>query len=102
MLNPSRRQLEAVVRDPEGRTIARCLVRRGRYLLGQDRKNEIVIDEPSISSKHARLTVVSDDEFYIEDLESANGTLVAGAAARDMIRIESGSRVQLGGCTLDF
>jgi hypothetical protein len=60
MLNASRRHLEAIVRDPEGRQVARCLVRRGRYIIGQDRKNEIVIDEGSVSARHARLTVVSD------------------------------------------
>jgi pSer/pThr/pTyr-binding forkhead associated (FHA) protein len=76
MLHPSRRQLEAVVRNSEGRAIARCLLRRGRYVLGQEHKSEIAIDEPSVSASHARLTVLNDEEFFIEDLGSANGTLV--------------------------
>ena len=102
MLNPSRRNLEAVVRDPEGRQIARCLVRRGRYIIGQDRKNEIVVEEDSVSGRHARLTVVSEHEFYIEDLESANGTSIDGHHAGSPIKIEAGSRIQLGLCTLDL
>jgi serine/threonine protein kinase len=102
MLNASRRNLEAIVRDPEGRQVARCLVRRGRYIIGQDRKNEIVVDETSVSARHARLTVVNDHEFYIEDLESANGTSVNGRHAGGPTRVDAGARVQLGLCTLDL
>jgi serine/threonine-protein kinase len=102
MLHPARRQLEAVVRDPEGRAIARCLLRRGRYVLGQERKNEIAIDEPSVSACHARLTVVNDDEFFIEDLGSANGTLVNDQPADASVRLDTSARVRLGACTLDF
>jgi serine/threonine protein kinase len=102
MLNASRRNLEAIVRDPEGRQIARCLVRRGRYIIGQDRKNEIVVDETSVSARHARLTVVNDHEFYIEDLESANGTSVNGRHAGGPTKVEAGARIQLGLCTLEL
>ena len=102
MLHPSRRQLEAIVRDPEGRQISRCLVQRGRYILGSDHGNEILVDDPSVSGKHARLTVVSDDEFYIEDRTSANGTLIDGKPAEGLARITLESRVQLGGCTFEF
>lgn len=102
MLSSVRRPLEAVVRDPDGRQIARCLIRRGRYIIGQERKNEIVVEEPSVSSRHARLTVVSEDEMFIEDLESANGTLVADLIAEGPTPIFPGARVTLGRCTLDF
>ncbi len=102
MLTSSRRQLEAVIRDSEGRTVARCLVRRGRYIIGQDKKNEIRVDEVSVSSRHARLTVVNDDEIFIEDMESANGTLVEGKPAAGLTRIPPDGHVQIGLCTLAF
>lgn len=102
MLNPSRRNLEAVVRDAEGRQLARCLVRRGRYIIGQERKNEIIVDEGSVSGRHSRLTVVTDDEFYIEDLDSANGTMMNGNPVHGMMRVEPGARIQIGLCTLDL
>jgi serine/threonine protein kinase len=102
MIYSPRRQLEAVVRDPEGRQLARCLIRRGRYIIGQEKKNEIVVDEQSISSRHARLTVASDDEIYIEDLESANGTFVGGVSAQGTTRIEPGASVRIGVCSIDF
>ncbi len=90
------------MRDSEGRSVARCLLRRGRYLIGQERQNEIVVDEASVSARHARLTVVADDELYLEDLESANGTLVDERPVAGMTRIEPGARVRIGLCTLDF
>jgi serine/threonine protein kinase len=96
------RQLEAVVRDSNGRHLARCLVRRGRYVIGQDRKNEIVVDEPSVSSKHARLTVIHENEFLIEDLESANGTVVDGKRVNGHTPVTLESKVELGGATLEF
>jgi len=90
------------VRDPEGRSVARCLLRRGRYLIGQERKNEIVIDEASVSATHARLTVVTDEELYLEDLDSANGTLIDDQPVAGMTRIELGAQVRIGMCSLDF
>jgi len=96
------RHLEAVVRDSSGRHLARCLVRRGRYVIGQDRKNEIVVDEPSVSAKHARLTVIHENEFFIEDLQSANGTLVDGKPVAGHAPVTLESKVELGGTTLEF
>ncbi|MEA3207409.1 MAG: eukaryotic-like serine/threonine-protein kinase [Chthoniobacter sp.] len=94
-----RRALEAAI-YLEDRLLTRCLIRRGRYVIGQERKNEIVLDEPSISRTHARLTLVSDDEIYIEDLDSENGTFVDGQAAQGETRVLPGSEIRLGATTL--
>jgi serine/threonine protein kinase len=93
--------LEAVVRH-DGHTIARCLLRRGRYVVGHDRKNEIVAAIESVSSKHARLTVSSDEHFFLEDLGSANGTLVDGIAIEALTPLTLDSAVRLGQATLTF
>jgi serine/threonine protein kinase len=93
--------LEAVAYQ-DGRTVARCLLRRGRYVIGQDRKCEIVIPAPSVSGKHARLTVVSEDEFLIEDLGSANGTCVDGALIEAATPLTVASQIKLGEASLAF
>lgn len=98
---PLSNALEAVVIS-DGQHIARCLIRRGRYVIGHERKNEIIADEPSISGQHARLTVVSDDEIYIEDLESVNGTFVDGRPAEGMTPLRLDAEVRLGSTTLIF
>lgn len=102
MLHPPRRHLEAIARDSAGRQISRCLLRRGRYMIGSERECEIVINDPSISGKHARLTVVTDDEIYIEDNASANGTLVDTQQTAGVTRVALESQMQLGTCVLEF
>ncbi len=101
MFLPSQRPLEAIVRC-DGHLLSRTLVRRGRYVLGQDRRNEIVLDQDSISSRHARLTVVSETEIYVEDCGSANGTLVDGKPANGVTPVTLDSRIELGQCVLLF
>lgn len=102
MLHSSRRPLEAVVRDPGGQQLVRCLLRRGRYIIGSEAKNEIVVADDSVSGRHARLTVVSENEMFIEDLESANGTSVDGVAADGSMPVSLAARVALGLCTLEL
>jgi hypothetical protein len=102
MLHPPRRQLEAIVRDAAGRQITRCLIQRGRYIIGSERGSEIVIRDPTISGIHARLTVVSDDEIYVEDNASANGTFVDSQLTAGPTRVALEAHVQLGACTLEF
>ena len=93
--------LEAVVRHGE-RTIVRCLLRHGSYIIGQQKKNEIVIDTPAVSARHARLTVVSEDQFFLEDLDSANGTFVDGEPIHGITPITLESEITLGQATLSF
>jgi len=101
MSHYARLALEVVIRHAD-RIVGRCLLRRGRYVIGQDKKNEIVVDTDSVSGRHARLTVMSDTEFYIEDLGSANGTFVDGLPAGSNQRFGLESVVMLGSATLGF
>src|SRR5438128_192068 len=91
----ARRPLEAVFYGEAGQ-LACCLIRRARYMIGHDSKNEIVLREASISARHARLSVEADDEIYIEDLGSANGTFVDGIAAAGVTRLSFDSEIRLG------
>jgi serine/threonine protein kinase len=93
--------LEAVVSEGD-RVIARCLLRRGRFVIGQERRNEIVADAASISGRHARLTVASDEHFVLEDLGSANGTYVDGQAIETPTPVTFESQIVLGQASLCF
>jgi hypothetical protein len=97
----TRRPLEAVFYAGE-RLIARCALRQGQYVIGHERANEIIVDEPSVSGRHARLSVAPHDELLIEDLGSANGTFVDGAAVTHATRLALDSQVQLGAVELHF
>lgn len=48
-----------------------------QLVFGRDRSADVVIDAPSVSSRHARLSW-RGEELVLEDLGSANGTWVAG------------------------
>ncbi|ABN69652.1 FHA domain containing protein [Staphylothermus marinus F1] len=47
----------------------------GEYVLGRYPTNDIVIPDPYVSRRHARI-FYENGEWYIEDLDSTNGTIV--------------------------
>ncbi len=47
----------------------------GEYILGRYPSNDIVVPDPYVSRRHARV-FYKDGEWYIEDLDSTNGTIV--------------------------
>jgi hypothetical protein len=101
MPHSTRLALEVIIRHA-GQIVGRCLARRGRYVIGQDKKNEIVVNADSVSGRHARLTVMSETEFVIEDLESANGISVDGERVENAMQFGLESVVGIGEATLEF
>ena len=101
MSHSTRLALEAIIRHAD-QIVGRCLVRRGRYVIGKDKKNEIVVNAESVSGRHARLTVMSETEFFIEDLESANGVSVDGEPVKGSREFGLESVVSIGEATLEF
>ena len=65
-----------------------------RIVLGRDEQCDVVLDDTSVSRQHAAIYERSDG-FYVEDLESTNGTRVNGELVRTTI-LDSGDRIQLG------
>ncbi len=63
--------------------------------IGRTKKNDIVIKDPYISKKHA---VIEKDrgEYFIEDLDSANGTFVNEEEILNPIRLENGDTIRIG------
>ncbi|MEN8905227.1 MAG: FHA domain-containing protein [Clostridiales bacterium] len=67
-----------------------------RTFIGRNRGNDIVLDAPFFSGKHACI-FKQNNNYFIEDLGSKNGTFVNGQAIRnDPIPIKNGDIVQLG------
>jgi pSer/pThr/pTyr-binding forkhead associated (FHA) protein len=58
------------------------------------------INDPSMSSRHATLECI-DDAWFIEDLDSTNGTFVNGERVTRR-SVANGDVVHLGGVRLDF
>lgn len=68
----------------------------GETLMGRAESCAIVVDTPAVSRAHARLSI-SGGRVVIEDLGSANGTVVDGQPLRGPMAITSGAEVVLGG-----
>lgn len=65
--------------------------------IGRKDDNTITINDPFISSYHVKFIV--DEDFYIKDLESTNGTFVNGARINNLTRLNSGDLVEIGRIT---
>ena len=50
--------------------------------IGRIAGNDIVLDDPRVSSHHARLMIVAGSETLIEDVGSSNGTFLNSAENR--------------------
>jgi DNA-binding NtrC family response regulator len=66
------------VLSPEGTSVRRFLLNPGEHVAGSLAGVEIPLDEPGVSRRHARLTVLRDGGVVIADLDSKNGTFVGG------------------------
>src|ERR1700757_1434035 len=64
-------------------------------VLGRQRGCGVVVNDDKASRQHARVFAV-DGEWWIEDLESANGTKVNGKAVEKRQRIHSGDIIGIG------
>ena len=63
--------------------------------LGRDVNNSIVVDDPFASAEHAILTFRGRG-WYVEDLESTNGTYVNGTRIEAVSPLTFGDEVQIG------
>lgn len=49
---------------------------KGTTTIGRHSDNDIVINHPSVSNRHARLN--HEDNYFLTDLRSSNGTFING------------------------
>lgn len=64
--------------------------------LGRHKSNDIIINHPTVSGRHAKI-VVNDGEMFVEDLGSKNGTFVGEPPVRVTTqKINNDDRITLG------
>jgi DNA-binding MarR family transcriptional regulator len=71
------------------------------YVIGRDASNPISIPDNSISSRHARI-IRGSDGFFIEDLQSRNGTFINGGKVTDRRLLTNNDLVRIGKVILTF
>lgn len=63
--------------------------------IGRGNQNNIIIKDPHISKRHLKL-VKDEGNYYLEDLDSSNGTFVNGDKIMDVVKLRNGDRIRLG------
>ena len=69
--------------------------------IGRSSSNDVVINDPVVSSSHAIITVSDIGEVSIEDQNSKNGTFVNGTRIKNAA-LSSSSTVLLGNHSIDW
>lgn len=71
-----------------------------RYVIGRGEESDLVLPNVSVSREHAAV-VVGQQNITLEDLESANGTLVNGDPIQQHV-LKSGDEIQIGKFSLVY
>lgn len=71
------------------------------YVIGRSRSSDIVVEDPSVSGRHARLAPGVED-FTIEDLSSSNGTTVNGRPVQGRVTLRGGETIAVGEAELRY
>lgn len=63
--------------------------------LGRHGDNNIVIKDPFISKRHFQI-MEDEGDYYLEDLNSANGTYLNGDKIFDVVKLNDGDIIRIG------
>ena len=86
--------MACLVLDFEGLDVLTHEVIGDAVTIGRAPSNDIVIDHPTVSAQHARLTK-STSGYRIKDLESTNGTQINGVSISDA-QLKNGAEIRFG------
>ena len=94
-------ELDAPVKGVLGMLWVKVGPRRGRFypikhgtLIGR-KEGDLVLDDPKVSGSHAKFTMEEDD-FFIWDLGSANGTYVNDKKIRGATKLAENDLIKIG------
>ena len=85
---------------PGGEERIAFILSRGEIKIGRTLNNEFVVEHPSVSKRHARITLDAND-YSLHDLNSINGTFINGRRIRTA-RLEDGCEVRFGNASFVY
>ncbi|MDQ1707835.1 MAG: phosphoserine phosphatase RsbU/P [Pyrinomonadaceae bacterium] len=91
---------ELIVKYPD-RAPDRFPLGRLRITLGRSARNDLCIPDPFASRVHAEVRR-EGEEYFLQDLGSANGTLYNGGAVEGTVPLTAGGRIQIGETEIVF
>jgi serine phosphatase RsbU (regulator of sigma subunit) len=91
---------ELIVKYPD-RAAEHFPINRLRVTIGRSARNDLCIPDPFASRVHAEVRN-EGDEYKLQDLGSANGTLYNGSVVESAITLTRGGRIQIGETEIVF
>ena len=91
---------ELIVKYPD-RAPDRFPLGRLRITLGRSARNDLCIPDPFASRVHAEVRR-EGEEYFLQDLGSANGTLYNGGTVEGTVPLTPGGRIQIGETEIVF
>ena len=95
-------EIELIVASGSGEEIARHTFGPGSYTIGRATACDVTIKVGPVSRQHARIVVGETADVQVEDLVSANGTLLDGEAVGNLTPRRVGQVLQFGDVTLQL
>jgi len=72
------------------------ILEKEETVIGRDTSCDMVIDDAHISGKHCSIQLEEDGHFYLEDLDSSNGTYLNTRKIRKKIQLYYHDRIVIG------
>src|SRR5437763_16836447 len=91
---------ELIVKYPD-RAAEHFQINRLRVTIGRSARNDLCIPDPFASRVHAEVRN-EGDEYFLQDLDSANGTLYNGSVDEAPIALTRRGRIQIGETDMVF
>jgi sigma-B regulation protein RsbU (phosphoserine phosphatase) len=91
---------ELIVKYPD-RAAEHFQINRLRITIGRSARNDLCIPDPFASRVHAEVRN-EGDEYFLQDLGSANGTLYNSSVVESVITLTRGGRIQIGETEIVF
>lgn len=70
--------------------------------IGRDKMNDIVLSDPLVSRNHAIIRLLGDEDYYLMDGGSANGSFINGKRIATPVLLQNGDRIAIGSTLFDF
>lgn len=91
----------AQVKINKGKHIGKTVVLRPVTTVGREEDNTLMIDDPFTSTNHA-MFLWREEQWWLEDLESHNGTYLNGERIVKPSTLNHGDRIRIGETQLEF
>lgn len=78
-----------------GELLSEQVIGQGETVIGRDKRSHCVVDEANVSRQHCRL-LVEGDQFFLEDLNSSNGTYVNKQKISGKVAISPNDEIMIG------